>query len=210
MKQTINWHQRWTDNSIRFHEGKVNKFLANYIDQFALNPGATIFFPLCGKSYDMQWCIDRGFKVIGVELSKIAVQDFISESKMGFEKHSTDSFNIYRSEHITLYQGDYMGLTAADLDGCQLVFDRAAIIAIEAFNRRSYVDQLISIIPKSTPILMISREYDQRSRSGPPFSVPLSEIQQLFSPSYLCRVLEDEQLSGADGLQVLQRALLIS
>ena len=103
-----------------------------------------------------------------------------------------------------------MGLTAADLEDCQLVFDRAAIIAIEAFNRRSYVDQLIAIIPKSTPIMMISREYDQRSRSGPPFSVPLSEIQQLFSPGYRCRVLEDEQLSGADGLQVLQRALIIS
>ena len=158
----------------------------------------------------MQWCIDQGFKVIGVELSEIAIQDFIRESAIDFERLSSSKFTIYRSEHITLYQGDYMGLTALDLKECKLVFDRAAIIAIEAFNRASYVSQLLSIIPSGTPILMISREYQQHRRSGPPFSVPLSEIRQLFNKNYLCQVLEDQQLTGKDGLQVLQRALKIN
>jgi len=209
MKQIVNWHKCWSDNVIRFHEGKVNKFLANYINQFALVPGDSIFFPLCGKSYDMQWCIDQGFKVIGVELSEIAIRDFIQESAIDFERQSINNFTRYRSEHITLYQGDYMGLTAQQLKDCKLVFDRAAIIAIEAFNRPSYVNQLQSIIPNGTPIFMISREYDQQRRSGPPFSVPLTEIRELFNDSYRCQILEDEQLTGKDGLQVLQRALKI-
>jgi len=188
----------------------VNKFLEKYIQQFSLASGDSIFFPLCGKSYDMQWCIEQGFKVIGVELSEIAIQDFFTESEIDFKRSSNNNFNIYRSEHITLYQGDYMDLTALDLKDCKLVFDRAAIIAIEAFNRPSYINQLLAIIPSDTPILMISREYDQQRRSGPPFSVPLTEIKQLFNNPYQCRVLEDEQLSAKDGLQVLQRALKIS
>ena len=103
-----------------------------------------------------------------------------------------------------------MSLTSGELKDCKLVFDRAAIIAIEAFNRPSYISQLQSIIPSGTPILMVSREYLQHRRSGPPFSVPLTEIRELFNSGYQCQVLEDEKLTGKDGLQVLQRALKIT
>ncbi len=72
------WHQKWADNDIGFHEGQPNALLVRQLHRLALAPGARLFVPLCGKSQDIPWLVGQGFRVIGAELSPVAVEQFFA------------------------------------------------------------------------------------------------------------------------------------
>ena len=57
------WHNRWANNQIGFHEGKPNALLAKHFERLGLAPGAHVFLPLCGKTRDIAWLLDLGFKI---------------------------------------------------------------------------------------------------------------------------------------------------
>jgi Thiopurine S-methyltransferase (TPMT). len=42
-----------------------------------------VLVPLCGKSLDMDWLLDAGYKVFGIELSNIAIQAFLCRAWFG-------------------------------------------------------------------------------------------------------------------------------
>lgn len=196
MKQTVDWHSYWTGKRPGFHEAGVNVYLQQFLPEFNLKPEDGVFLPLCGKAHDMQWLAQQDLNVVGVELSAVAIESFFEESGIRFDVSEEPNFRVYRSHNITLYQGDYMHLRPSHLAHCKLVYDRAAIVAIEAFNRESYVNQLLTIIPRQTPILMVTLEYDQSVMSGPPFSVPVKEIECLFKPDYaLTHLITHEQIN---------------
>lgn len=184
MKQTVDWHSHWTKKRPGFHEAKVNTYLEQYLPLFDLKPEDGIFMPLCGKAHDIQWLSQQGFNVVGVELSEVAIQSFFEESGLSYTVTEEPHFRVYHAPRITLYQGDYMHMGASHLRQCKLVYDRAAIVAIESFNRESYVQHMRHIIPQKTPVLMVTLEYDQAVMTGPPFSVRVEEIKQYFEPAY--------------------------
>jgi thiopurine S-methyltransferase len=190
MKQTIDWHGFWSRERQGFHEGRVNRFLQRYLPEFGLQAGDAIFVPLCGKAVDMRWLAEQGHPVIGVELSPVAIESFFAESGLPYQRSKEGPFTVYRSINLTLYQGDYMQLEARQLEGCKLVYDRASLVAIEPFNRSSYVAQMRRILPPVTPMLLVTLEYDQDRMDGPPFSVPLDEVRSLYHSGYLVKELE--------------------
>jgi len=193
MKQTVDWHSYWNANRLGFHEGRVNRYLESFLSLYDLNPGDTIFMPLCGKAVDILWLSQQGFKVIGIELSDIAVNAFFHESGLDYERESAGSLQRYYTDSITLFQGDYLQLQAQDLMDCKLVYDRAALVAIEAFNRQSYVNKMLDIIPRRTPILLVTLDYDQQVMSGPPYAVPVAEIEALFESTYQVEILHSAE-----------------
>ena len=195
MKQTVDWHQHWTRKSPGFHEARVNTYLERFLPLFNLQPGDRVFLPLCGKAHDILWLSRQGLDVIGVEISQVAVESFFEEAGLKATPRQQGPFTVYQAPNITLYQGDYMHLQPSDLQGCQLVYDRAAIVAIEPFNRASYVEHMLKIIPRKSPFLLVTLEYEQSVMSGPPFSVPVSEIEQHFSSTYRVEhLLTNEQI----------------
>lgn len=214
MKQTVDWHRHWTRPNPGFHEGQVNRYLSRYLSLFNLPAGATIFMPLCGKAVDILWLSQQGFRVIGVELSALAIESFFAESGLDFDKSATAPLTRYDAPNITLYQGDYLDLQAQHLADCQLVYDRAAIVAIESFNRAAYRDKMLKIIPPATAMLLVTLDYDQQQMSGPPFSVPVAEIRQLYQATYEIELLEsNEQIEEssrwkANGLESLIESAL--
>ncbi len=193
MKQTVDWHKHWTRPNPGFHEGQVNRYLEKYLPLFSLPAGATIFMPLCGKALDIYWLSQQGYRVIGVELSAVAVESFFNEADLPYSKKTDGKFTRYEAQNITLYQGDYLDIQAAQLEQCALVYDRASIVAIESFNRASYQQRMMQIIPAATPMLLITLTYDQSQMSGPPFSVPVDEIRQLYQPDYQIDLLESNE-----------------
>ncbi|HCE34884.1 MAG TPA: thiopurine S-methyltransferase, partial [Gammaproteobacteria bacterium] len=60
--------------------------------------------------YDMVYLLEQGFKVIGVELSSLAIEQFFNENNLVFTINQTDQFTLYQGENITLYCGDYFAL----------------------------------------------------------------------------------------------------
>lgn len=192
--QAKDWLDRWQQNKIGFHQGEVNASLKQYIDLFKLNPGDRIFLPLCGKAHDIAWLAARGFEVIGIELSAIAIEAFFAEFEMQYQRYESDRFIVYKSDNIVLFQGDYFDLTANDLQYCSLVYDRAALIAINAGNRESYSAHMKELTSSSCDMLLITLEYDQSVMTGPPFSVSTEEVKQHYRDHYQIEQLLDNEI----------------
>ncbi len=188
------WRDRWKQNRIGFHESSVNPYLFRYLPEFDLNRGETIFLPLCGKAHDIAWLAQQGFKVVGIELSEIAIESFFSEHGLKYQQSDSDRFILRRSGNISLIQGDYFDLQVQDLSACKMVYDRAALIAVDATNRDRYCAHMLSIIPPYTNQLLITLNYDQTQMKGPPYAVPETEVDQYYESEYSIDRLEQNDV----------------
>ncbi len=194
MVDNQHWLDRWKENRIGFHEPTVNQHLRQYLPQFSLPRGACVFLPLCGKAHDIVWIAQQGYEVIGIELSQLAIEAFFEGNRLDYERFDTDRFGIYRSGNISLLQGDFFDLSNDDLGACSLVYDRAALIAMEQQHRPGYCDHMLSIIPAASNMLLITLEYDQAEMQGPPFSVPSDEVYQYYSDAFSINLLESNDI----------------
>jgi thiopurine S-methyltransferase len=190
MVDNQHWLNRWKENRIGFHEATVNQHLKTHLPQFALPAAASVFLPLCGKAQDIVWLAQQGYEVIGIELSQLAVEAFFAENSLEFECFETDRFTIYESANISLLQGDFFDLRSQDLAACHLVYDRAALIAMELPDRPRYFEHMLSIIPSPSKMLLITLEYDQTEMLGPPFSVPTNEVYRYYADAFSISLLE--------------------
>jgi thiopurine S-methyltransferase len=188
------WRDRWKQNRIGFHESTVNPYLCRYLPVFNLDPGDTIFLPLCGKAHDIAWLVQQGFKVVGIEISEIAIESFFSEHGLKYQPSESDRFIIRRSGNISLIQGNFFDLQAQDLSICKMVYDRAALIAIDAANRDRYCAHMLSIIPPYTDQLLITLDYDQAQMNGPPYAVPETEVDHYYESEYSINRLEQNDV----------------
>ncbi len=184
------WIQRWKDGETGWHRKQVNSKLIEFIDYLQLSQGDTVFVPLCGKSYDMVYLLEQGFKVIGVELSQLAIEQFFDENNLTYTIHQTDQFTMYQGDNITLYCGDYFALDEAILKSVSAVYDRAALIALAVDLRAKYAQHLYSIISNDCRVLLLTLNYPQSQISGPPFAVDEDEVVSLFSNGFECQQLQ--------------------
>ena len=183
------WQEKWQSNEIGFHQSKFNPLLLQYFSSLDLKPRAAIFVPLCGKSLDMVWLADQGFKVVGVELSDLACKDFFKENNISVEISTTDHFTVYKSKNITIFAGDYFKLATQHIGKIDAVYDRAALIALPAELRQQYASRLKELLSPQTKMLLIVMSYNQDEMAGPPFSVDENEVTKLYNSQFSIKQL---------------------
>ena len=174
------WHQRWADGQIGFHQSAPTPLMLKYWPSLEVPADARVFVPLCGKSLDLAWFAAQGHRVLGVELSRTAVEQFFTEHGLTPEIEESRYGSHYRAGPIEIIVGDAFGLDAEALRDCAAVFDRAAIIALPPELRGRYADQLYAHLPTGCRGLLITLEYPQDERDGPPFSVSEDEVHARF------------------------------
>ena len=184
------WISRWENNKIGWHADQINRQLIEYLDQLNLSPGDTIFVPLCGKTKDMLFLLENQINVIGVEMSSIAAVQFFSENNLSYSISNLDGFILYEGDGIKIYCGNYFDLEVNHLHEVKAVYDRASLIALDEGLRQKYVKHLNDIIVEDVRILLLTLNYPQHQRSGPPFAVSRYEGDELFRGSFQCRELE--------------------
>ncbi len=172
--QASDWLNRWQNNNIGFHQNETNAYLKRYLDLFNLKPGDRVFLPFCGKAHDIAWLAKQGFEVIGIELSGIAIEAFFAEFELQYQRFESDRFIMRKSGNIMLLEGDYFDLQPEDLENCRMIFDRAALIAVDEQNRARYCEHMLA--NTFCDMLLITLEYDQSVMAGPPFSVSDEEV----------------------------------
>jgi thiopurine S-methyltransferase len=187
------WHQRWRDNLIGFHQEAVNPHLQEYWERLGVPPDATVFVPLCGKSLDMVWLAER-HRVLGVELSPKAVEDFFKEQGLQPQRRSVGPFSICEAGSLTLYCGDFFDLQPAHTAAVTAIYDRAALIALPQPLRASYAQKLAELAPAGTAMLVVTLEYEQSQMNGPPFSVEPAEVMSLFDGAWRIESLHRESI----------------
>jgi thiopurine S-methyltransferase len=181
-------------------------------------PGSEVFVPLCGKSLDLLWLYQQGHKILGVEVSELAVDSFFSENGLTYNRFEKDGFQYYQVERLAILQGDFFNLTADHLKDVQGVFDRASLVALPIDLRQRYSQHLKNILPDQVKFLLVTFEYDQEQMNGPPFSVNEAEVLALYQETYeIKRLLTQDVLDSypqfrSAGLTSLQEKayLLIS
>ncbi|MEO1174199.1 MAG: thiopurine S-methyltransferase [Myxococcota bacterium] len=139
--------------------------------------------PLAGKTVDLLWLAEQGYSVLAVELVELAVKAFFDEHRLPHEVTGSGPLKRYRAQDraITVYQGDVFALGAEELDEVDWVHDRAAVVALPAEMRARYGAHLSAVLPSRAELLVTTFEYEQSRMDGPPFSVPLAEVEQVFS-----------------------------
>lgn len=184
------WHARWHEGRIGFHQDKVTPLLQKHWPSLGVATGSRVFVPLAGKSLDLLWFAAQGHGVLGVELSQLAVEQFfaghaleptISQSRYG--RH-------YTASGVELICGDAFALDGEVLAGCGAVYDRAALIALPPRLRQRYAGELYGRLPAGCRGLMITLEYPQQQKAGPPFSVDEAEVRALYGHDWSVATLE--------------------
>jgi thiopurine S-methyltransferase len=196
------WLKAWAENRTGFHQEKANKRLVRFWSQLGLKPQAEVFVPLAGKSLDMLWLHEQGYRVFGVEISRNAVEAFFVENKLEHtiqeSERGTEFQGTGNAEGLRVLAGDFFGLAAADLDGVTGVYDRASLIAMNDAMRADYTAQLAALVPPGATGLLLTIDYDSARMQGPPFAVPDSTTRALLGGAF--EIEELEHFSGPERL----------
>ncbi len=193
------WHARWQENRIGFHLQETNPWLVRYWPPPRTAPGDRVLVPLCGKSLDMLWLLDQGYRVTGVEISRIAAEAFFAENSLVPAIDQAGEFIRYRCDALDILCGDFFTLdrdTAGDIDA---VYDRASLIALPPAMRAAYARHLASLLEPGTPCLLITLDYNQRQMDGPPFAVTGEEITSLYADTFAIGQLCSEDVLDGNG-----------
>jgi thiopurine S-methyltransferase len=132
--------------------------------------------------------------VVGVELSEKAIKAYFDQCGKDVTITCKGPFDIWKSENIIIYKGDYFDLKPDHLKGVKAVFDRAALIALKPEMRKQYVQHCLDIGLKGAQVLLITLEYDQTLKNGPPFSVVDDEVNELYQAGSVALLQESDVL----------------
>lgn len=180
------WHEKWVDHKIAFHEEQGNQLLKKHLDTFLdVKNGLRVFFPLCGKAVEMKWFADRGHSVVGVEICEIAIQEFFTEQNLSYSEEPVTEIpgaKLFKnsSGSISLYCCNLFDLPRANIGKFDRIWDRGAFVAINPGDRQRYAELMLSLRAKEARYLLCVVSYDPTKHAGPPFYVPDAEIQRLF------------------------------
>lgn len=177
------WKQRWREQKIGFHLDEVNPYLQLYWDRLAVPPPARILVPLCGKTQDLGYLADRGYDVVGVEISPVAVSAFFNEQSRSASRETIDGWAVWHSPSISIWCADFFALEGVQLGRFDAIYDRAALIALPSDMRRDYVAHLRAFA-QDAPQLLITLDYDQSQMEGPPFAVDTNEVMHLYGDDF--------------------------
>lgn len=183
------WLERWSKNEIGFHQQEMNPYLAYFYGD--KGPSAEqraklkVFVPLCGKSRDMLWLSQNGYKVFGVECSERAVKDFFEENALSYKYAEKDEHAFYQTGDqnsvIEIFQGDFFSLQKDDLDNITDIYDRASLVALPLDMRKQYADKMAELQNPGIRTLLVTLTYDHSEMNGPPFSVSEDNVNELYS-----------------------------
>jgi thiopurine S-methyltransferase len=189
------WHQRWEENNTFWHQGEANPRLTANFNQLSVAKGGRIFLPLCGKTLDIPWLLSRGYRVVGAELSKIAIEQLFAELKVKPKISTLGKFDHYGVENLDIYVGDIFDLSMKTLGPVDAIYDRAALVALPSTMRERYTAHLMDITGKVQQLL-VCWEYDQSLMDGPPFSINGDEVKRHYGKSYKITLVESKDVPG--------------
>ncbi len=191
------WIDRWESNQIGFHQDDFSPYLVKYWSALSVDEKSQVFVPMAGKTKDMLWLKNQGHDVLGIELSKMAVDAFFTENELTVSQNTVGEHVHYTSDSIQFLCGDFFHLTADDTKNIKAVFDRASMVAMPVDLRKKYADHMATLLAPSVEVLLVSMEYPEGEMSGPPFSVSGGDIESIFANNFTVKLLESvDVLSG--------------
>jgi thiopurine S-methyltransferase len=189
------WHARWEKNEIGFHLGEANPLLVAHFGRLGLAAGDRVFLPLCGKTRDIGWLLAAGVRVVGAELSPLAVAQLFDELGVTPAVSPAGALQRYAAEGLEVFVGDVFALAPDDLGPVDAIYDRAALIALPEALRARYAAHLMAL-GRRAPQLLVTVEYDPQALQGPPFPVLHDEVRRHYGAHYRLSLLDSRAVEG--------------
>lgn len=189
------WHQKWEKGEIGFHEDQPNSLLLAHFDALKLNQAERVFLPLCGKTRDISWLLAQGLQVVGAELSELAIEQLFADLQLKPEIVEVGSLKHYHAQDLDIFVGDIFELTPELIGTVDAIYDRAALVALPPDTRQQYAAHLRQFSADAAQ-LVVTFEYDQAQKSGPPFSVDAAELKALYAAFYKLQKLEQKPVEA--------------
>ena len=173
------WAQRWkSGGSTAFHEGAANALLEKHIARLETKTPLRIFVPLSGKAIDMSWLAGRGHEVVGVELVPDALDQFFAEAGVKPAEKRIGGHRALSHDRVTIVNADIFAVTAETLGTFDVVYDRAALVALDPSERKRYVAACRTFAERT---FLVTLAYDQTKAPGPPWSVDDATVNELYA-----------------------------
>lgn len=189
------WLQRWREGRTGWHHQDVMPLLEKHWPALQVVAGTQVLVPLCGKTLDMPWLSRQGMRVLGIELSPLAVQAFLAENNLQASRHAVGGAARYTVTNppgggMEIINGDVFNVPATQLAACGAFYDRAAMIALPPELRTRLAGEVYAQLPAGARGLLITLDYPEGQMQGPPFSVDEAEVRRLFDALWTVDLLE--------------------
>lgn len=195
--ETEYWLKRWREGRTGWHRSEVMPLLVQHWAALDAPRGSRVLVPLCGKSLDMPWLASQGLRVRGVELAAQAVEDFFAEHPLSPQTRELPYGTHYDAGEIKIINADIFEVNAAQFANCGAIYDRAALIALPPPMRERYVADVHAKLPSGCRGLLVTLEYPQVEKAGPPFSVQADEVAGRFGHGWVVDLLERRDILAA-------------
>lgn len=204
------WKKSWEEGNFNWHQDTVHKMLQKYFDELtAGRSNVRVFVPLCGKSLDMLWLAEQGHSVVGVEVSKLAIESFFEENNLAFSAEqviltaTTDPVDVYKcvGKQITIFCCDLFALSEEDVGKrFDAIWDRGSLSAVQPqFGDRGkrYTKKMRSLLADHGKYLLESHYYELDRQLERPVSLSVEFRNKIFEEDFVLKDLEVEK-SGED------------
>lgn len=140
-----------------------------------------VLVPFCGKTHDLAWIAGQGHHVLGVEVSPIAVEALFKREGWAVEPVALDGALVWTAGPVTVVCGDLFTLPSGLIEPCDRLWDRAALVALPASMRRTYVRCVRARLVADALGLVCTLESVPEDRGGPPFTVREQEVLEHYA-----------------------------
>ena len=170
----MDWHEKWKEGDTPWdleapHPGALET--AQWINKQHLNQDQnSVFLPLCGSAHDAQPFLKISMEVDGCDISPAAIKK---------AKKVNAEFDRFHG-----IAGDFYSLSGRE-KSYHLIFDRAALCAMEPSTHAAYIEQIASLLNAENAIyaVVVFDEIDARVE-GPPFAISALEFFKLVQPHF--------------------------
>jgi thiopurine S-methyltransferase len=168
--------------------------LEKHLKTLTFPQDGAVLVPLCGKSVDLIKLSKYFGRVVGVEVSEKAILEFFREQKLEYSESTFANFKIYSSGKFELWCGDFLKLPAHKIKPLDLIYDKAALVALPENKRGTYMEKMLSLTSDHTDILLHHFIYAQHEMPGPPFSVTDGELMHYMGTDYQTKILGENRI----------------
>lgn len=199
------WADQWSSDQAFWHIKEVNPILKKFENNLipSVTSNTTIFFPLCGKTLDMLYFLEKGYNVVGVEGVETIILEYLNENGLKYDvlniQHDGAELKVFVSGKLTLICGNYFstgplkpssGIPEYVTRKGDAVFDRGSMMAILPELVDDYTKVLHRWVKPDGKVLLYAPEFDQNLRPGPPYSLSEKQVNQTYKDIANLEILE--------------------
>lgn len=163
------WESHYVTNDMPWEKGAPHPALVDYLTRAQVR--GKVLVPGCGTGHDVRALADHGAEPVGFDIAPSAISSAQTFPRTGNE---------------TYILGNLFDLDPTLIGAFDWVFEHTCFCAIDPSQRSAYVESVYAALKPGGQLLAIFYldPGNDSPDEGPPFEVPIAELDRLFLPGF--------------------------